>query len=80
MSIESLTELLGWSFLINTFILLLTTAAVVSLREKVVKIHSRMFGVSEADLTKAYFHYLANYKLLILVLNLAPYLALKIMS
>lgn len=80
MSIESLTTLLGWSFLINTFILLLTTAAVVSLREKVVKIHSRMFGVSEDDLTKAYFDYLANYKLLILALNLAPYLALKIMS
>lgn len=80
MSIEALTTFLGWSFLINTFILLLTTAAVVPLREKVVKIHSRMFGVSEDDLTKAYFHYLANYKLLILVLNLEPYLALKIMS
>ena len=80
MSTESFAAFLGWSFLINTFILLLTTAAIVSLREKVVKIHSRMFGVSEDDLTKAYFHYLANYKLLILVLNLAPYIALKIMS
>ena len=38
-----------------------------------------MFGVDEADLPGIYFRYIAQYKILIFVFNLMPYLALRIM-
>jgi Family of unknown function (DUF6868) len=39
-----------------------------------------MFGLSEADLSRAYFQYLAQYKIAIFVLNLVPYVALEFMA
>ncbi len=39
-----------------------------------------MCGMEEADLSKAYFQYLAQYKIATLVFNVAPYIALKIMG
>tara|TARA_B100002003_G_scaffold78069_1_gene73067 strand:- start:284 stop:469 length:186 start_codon:yes stop_codon:yes gene_type:complete len=40
--------------------------------------HTRMFGLSEEDLSRAYFQYVAQYKIAILVFNLVPYLALVV--
>ena len=42
------------------------------------KIHRKMFGLSEEVLSKEYFRYLANYKIAIFIFNLVPYLALRI--
>lgn len=80
MNIETLTTLFGWMTVINIFILLFTTLAIIVMRERVVKIHAQMFGVEESELTPVYFRYLANYKLMILVFNLAPYIALKFIA
>jgi hypothetical protein len=50
------------------------------MRGFITKIHSSLFGLDEKDLGRAYFQYLAQYKIAIIVFNIAPYLALKIMS
>jgi hypothetical protein len=39
-----------------------------------------MFGLETADLSRAYFQYIAQYKIAIIVLSLTPYKALRIMS
>jgi hypothetical protein len=44
------------------------------------RLHAKMFGLSEEDLSRAYFQYLAQYKIAIFVFNLAPYLALRIVE
>ena len=80
MTIETLTELLGWVSIINIAILLCSTLALISMRGFITKIHSSLFGLDEKDLGGAYFQYLAQYKIAIIVFNIAPYLALKIMS
>ena len=80
MTIETLTELLGWVSTINIAILLCSTLALISMRGFITKIHSSLFGLDEKDLGRAYFQYLAQYKIAIIVFNIAPYLALKIMS
>ncbi|MBT5912193.1 MAG: hypothetical protein HOH59_05255 [Rhodospirillaceae bacterium] len=80
MTIETLTELLGWVSIINIAILLCSTLALISMRGFITKIHSSLFGLDEKDLGRAYFQYLAQYKIAIIVFNIAPYLALKIMS
>lgn len=79
MSIESLTAFLGWMTLINVGLMLLTLLGLVLMKRARV-VHQRLFGLSSSDLSRAYFAYLAQYKLLVLVFNLVPYLALRIMG
>ena len=79
-SIETLMEFLGWCTVINTGLLLLSTTMLMAMRGWLVMVHARMTGVSEADLPRLYLEYLGNYKILIIVFNLVPYAALKIMA
>ena len=46
----------------------------------ITRYHSALFGLDEKDLGRAYFQYLAQYKIAIIVLNIAPYLALRIIA
>ncbi len=79
-SLETLTAFLGWCTVIN--IGLLTVAAVVLglMRAPISQIHAKMFDLTESDLSRGYFQYLAQYKIAVLVLNLVPYVALKIIA
>jgi hypothetical protein len=80
MTITALTEFLGWTSVINIAILSLTTVALITMRKTVTNIHARLFNLDEKDLGRAYFQYLAQYKIAIIVLNITPYLALKLMG
>ena len=79
-SIDTIREFLGWCSVINISILVLSTIMLTVMRGWIVSFHSRTGGVDEADLPKIYFEYLGNYKILIFVFNIAPYLALRIMA
>jgi len=79
-NIQTITTFLGWCTVINLGIYIFTSIMLIILKEPVKKIHSKLFTISSEKLDKVYFNYLANYKLLILALNIAPYLALKIMA
>ncbi len=80
MSLEALTVFFGWCTVINMLILTTSTIAVLGMRKPVARFHSKLMGVEEAALPAAYFQYLAQYKIVTLALNLAPYVALKIMA
>ena len=80
MTTEVLTELLGWASAINIVILMFSTLSLIAMRGAVSKIHSKLFGLDEKDLGRAYFQYLAQYKIAIIVFNVAPYVALKFMA
>ena len=80
MTIDMLTEFLGWASVINIAILLLSAVGVLVMRGVMTGIHSRLSGLDKNDLARAYFQYLAQYKIAIIVLNIAPYIALKIMT
>jgi hypothetical protein len=80
MTIGALTELLGWASVVNITILLLSTLALIAMRGAITGIHSKLFGLDEKDLGRAYFQYLAQYKIAIIVLNISPYIALKVMG
>jgi len=80
MTIETLTELLGWSSIINIAILLFSTVLLIAMRGGISKVHSTLFGLDEKDLGRAYFQYLAQYKIAIIVLNITPYIALRCMT
>ena len=80
MTTEVLTAVLGWSAVINLVILVFSSLTVIVMRGPITRIHSRMFGLDEKDLGRAYFQYLGEYKIAVIVLNIAPYLALRIVG
>ena len=80
MTTEALTELLGWASAINIAILMFSTLMLIVMRGPITKTHSKLFGLDEKDLGRAYFQYLGQYKIAIIVLNIVPYMALKIMA
>ena len=79
-SIDTLTVFLGWCTVINIGVLVFTTIALTIIRGPVSSIHSKLFGLNQAELPSTYFQYLGNYKIAILIFNVVPYIALKIMS
>ena len=80
MTTAALTEFFGWASVINIAVLLISGILVILMRGPISKIHSKLFGVDQKDLGRAYFQYLAQYKIAIIVLSIAPYIALKIMA
>ena len=79
-SLDSFTSFFGWCSVVNIGILIFASLAVTLMRDTMLSIHEKMFGLGEADLSRAYFQYLAQYKIAMIVLNLVPYIALKIMA
>jgi hypothetical protein len=79
-SLETLRAFLGWCTAINMGVLILATIAVTLMRGSVGKIHAKMFGLDEAEMSRQYFQYLGQYKIATFVLNLVPYLALRIIG
>ncbi len=79
-TIETLTSFLGWCSIINMSMLTLVAIILVFLKDWVAGIHGRMFELSENELARAYFEYLAQFKIVVLVFNVVPYVALKIMA
>jgi uncharacterized protein DUF6868 len=80
MTTETLTEFLGWVSVINIAVLFISGILVIVMRDLISKIHSKIFGLDQKDLGRAYFQYLAQYKIAMIVLSIAPYIALKIMT
>ena len=80
MTTAALTAFLGWASVVNIAVLMLSTVMLIAMRGAISKIHSRLFGLDEKDLGRAYFQYLAQYKIALIVFNIAPYIALKIMA
>ena len=78
--LTTLTNFLGWCSVINIALLSYAMVMITLFRGPVKRIHQKMFSINDADLDASYFNYLANYKIAILIFNLVPYVALKLMS
>jgi len=78
--ISALTTFMGWCTLINTGLLAYSTLMLTLFREPVKRMHMALFGLDSVNLDASYFTFLGNYKLAILVFNLVPYIALKLMD
>ena len=80
MDLASIRSFLGWCTAFNFGVLLFTTFFLLAFRDWASRLHARMFGVDDSAVRLAYFGYLANYKIVVLTLNLIPYLALRWMG
>ena len=79
-TLETVTAIFGWCTAINIGLFVLAAIFLIPMRGFVVAVHGKMLNLAEEDLSRAYFQYMAQYKIAILVLNLVPYIALKIVT
>ena len=80
-SLETLRAFFGWCTVLNMGILLIAGIVAGPMRGVVSGIPTpRCTGSARADLSRAYFQYLAHYKTAIFVFNLVPYIALVIIA
>jgi hypothetical protein len=79
-SLEAITAFFGWTTVINFALLFVSSIMVITMRGAISRIHGKMFELETVDLSRAYFQYLAQYKIAIIVFSLTPYIALKLMA
>ena len=79
MTFEYLSSFLGWCSVINIAIFAFSSIMLMVMNKPISKLHSKRFGLDENDLSLIYFRYLGNYKLAIIIFNIVPYVALKLM-
>jgi len=77
---QTLTTFLGWCTAINMALLCVTSLLILAFRDWLVGIHSRMLGIDRSELPAMYFKFLSNYKVLIIVFNFVPWIALELMG
>ena len=80
MTIETIREFLGWCTVINVGLLMLSSILLIAVRGAASRIHGKMFNLDEKYLSQAYFQFLAQYKIAIIVFNVVPYFALRIVG
>ena len=80
MTIETFREFLGWCTVINLGFFIFATVKILLVRDWASKIHAKMFRIDEVSVRQIYLQFLAIYKVAFVVLNLVPYIALRIMA
>ena len=77
---EAITTFFGWTAVINIALLFFSSFVVILARDAISRIHGKMFGLDPAKLSLAYFRYIAQFKIIVIVFSLTPYIALRFMA
>ncbi len=77
-SLDNITRFLGWCSVIN--IVLYLFSAFVIVLPTTAQMYATVFDLAEADVLHINYQFLGQYKIAILVFNLVPYIALKIIN
>ena len=80
MTIASLTAFFGWMTILNLGLFVISAFFTLVLRDWAAGLHSRMFRIEKDKVIQIYFSFLGTYKIALIVLNLVPYLALRIIA
>lgn len=80
MDLAHLQSFLGWCTVINYGFLLVWFFVLLLASNWIIGIHSRWFDMEPASVRVEHYHLMGQFKLLILVFNFAPWLALVLMA
>lgn len=80
MSIELLIKFLGWSTVINLGLLIWWAGFIIFAHDWVYRMHGKWFNLSYEQFDTVHYAGIAFYKLSIILFNVAPYLALRIIT
>ena len=79
-SIEALATFFGWCTVINFGALLFGALFWILVKEGIGEFVATIFGVTKEEVKTTFLRVLMQYRAAIIVLNLVPYVALKIMG
>ena len=81
-SIENLTTFVGWCTVINVGLILLVAlfTGVANKEGFPFNLTAKIFGITKEEVRAIHFHVFQQYRIAVVVLNLVPYIALKIMT
>ena len=79
-SIQTLATFFGWCTVINFGLQLFAGFAWILLKEVVAGFAGALFDVTEAEMKTTFLRVLMQYRAAIVLLNLVPYVSLKIMG
>jgi len=80
MDIEQVTAIFGWMLVINVGVYALAAVFLIFARDFAANLEARLTGVPAEKWPEIFVSYLSQYKIAILVLNFAPYVALRIVA
>jgi len=80
MDIESITAFFMWCTILNVALLLLSSLFCLCAAHWIYGIHSKWFSISRETFNVAIYSFIALYKILVLVFNVIPYIALLIVG
>lgn len=78
--LETVRGVLGWCTLLNWGVLLLWWMTLIFAREGLRALHGQWFSIAPDRFDEVHYRLMGAYKLGILLLNLVPYLALRIVG
>ena len=80
MTLDNLREFLLWCMVINVGLLIFSSLMILAMRNWVYRLHGKMFRLPEEKVASAMYKFIAFYKILIIVFNVVPYIALRIIE
>ena len=80
MTKEDFRGILGWCTVINFGFMMLWSLAFVVAHDFVYQVHSTMFSLSSERFDELHYQLLGFFKLSVILLNLVPYIALRIIG
>ena len=80
MTAELVRSVLGWSALINYGVLVVWFAFFILAHDWMYRYHTKFFTLSVEKFDATHYATMAIFKLLVIVFNLVPYLALRIVA
>ena len=79
-TIDFIAAILGWSMVFNYGLLLVWMMFLMSARLWTYQLHNRWFNISDQEFGVAHYRGMMQFKLAILLFNMAPYLAIRIVA
>jgi hypothetical protein len=80
MTLENLREFLLWCMVINVGLLIFSLLFIILTHDWVYRFQGKLYGLPEAKVASTWIKSLAFYKVLIIVFNVVPYIALLIIE
>lgn len=78
MEVDAIRDILGWCAVINYAVLVIWFAVFITAHDWMHRLHGKWFNLSVERFDTIHYAGMALFKIGILLLNLAPYLALRI--
>ncbi|MHC4291534.1 MAG: DUF6868 family protein [Planctomycetota bacterium] len=79
-TILEIREMLGWCSLINVVLMLVSWVIMLKVRAWAYSIHSKWFPITEQQFNVVVYSFFGLYKVLVIVFNIIPWIALSIMA